>query len=233
MPFNRDLIESGCTLKTYNGDLSVLERVIDYTINKPAVSSQPRETNAEQIKSFTTIPARQNEVCIPRQARRIKEIVYGEHLDEMSWSQDQTVTCPVSNKNTDISATATGFCFRHTVEEDAETVASTVLGESTTAVRQHNVRVQQSKMMQPTCTESKRVARSVKDAVHGETEIERPLGQSISSKQKYDVPQHPVKHFKFRMHDGFSTDSVPAAIAGAKQSFDVSHAHWRSAIHGF
>jgi len=40
MPFNRDLIESGCALKTFDGDLSVLERVIDWTVTKPGFADQ-------------------------------------------------------------------------------------------------------------------------------------------------------------------------------------------------
>jgi len=239
MPFNRDLIESGCTLKTYNGDLSILERVIDYTVNKPTVSSQPVETKAEVFKRFTSIPATQKELCMPRQARRIKEVVYGEHLDELSWSEGKLATCPVSTTKTadtaasNISAAGSGFCFRHTMEEDIEPVGSTVPGVSATAASQPILSVHESKKMQTTCTESNRVARCVKDAVYGDGETERPFGQSSYSHQTCDVPQHPVKHFKFCMHDSLSTDSVPASVAVTKQAFDMPHAHWRSAIHGF
>jgi len=242
MPFNRNLIESDCTLKTYNGDLSILESVIDYTVNKPSVSSQPVETKSEVLKSFTSIPATQRELCMPRQARRIKEVVYGEHLDELLWSEGKSATCPVSTtvsiktadtSASEISATGSGFCFRHTVEEDVEPVGSTVQGVSATAASQANIPVHKSKMMQTTCPESKRVARCVKDAVYGDGETERPFGQSSYSHQTCEAPQHPVKHFKFCMHDSLLTDSVPASIAVAKQAFDMPHAHWRSAIHGF
>lgn len=126
MPFNRDLIESGCALKTFDGDLSVLEKAIDFTLTKSAI---PQQQNKAVVvsplsKQLSTVAS-----CVPREKRHIKEVVYGHLLDELpstSHQGVQAVSHPVSKQVISTPAVATGFCFRHIVEDSQHTVESTV-----------------------------------------------------------------------------------------------------------
>jgi hypothetical protein len=185
MPFNRDLIDSGCTLKTYNGDLSLLEHVIDFSVNKSDFS----QAKVREIKSDPVVTTSKIDVSLPKQARRIKEVVYGDNLEELSWTGAGTVPAPVdtaASNISNVSHTPKGFCFRHMVEED-ETATSAVSPDVNTATIQHNVQVHESGVLQHSSAESRRVTRSVKDVVYGDCETDRPFCQSRYSEQKCNV----------------------------------------------
>jgi len=241
MPFNRDLIESGCALKTFDGDLSVLERVIDWTVTKTEFSKQKCEsTVVVPVSTKLSIDA-----CKTVQRRHIKEVVHGENFDELSLVQEiGTRNDPAPRQVSQVSgvaAVASGFCFRHTAD-DVESI-SHVFQQSTgneTVLQSSRPAIAAQIMHLPVqTTKTTRVARSVKDVVYGELDFDRQCGQEGQSNRKCDVqskPQPPVNHFKSCMREMCSSvDSVPrASVAAMKQmSPESSHTHWRSAIHGF
>jgi len=237
MPFNRDLIESGCALKTFDGDLSVLERVIDWTLTKPDFSKQKCET-AEVVPVSTKLSIG---ACKTVQRRHIKEVVHGENFDELSLVQEiGTRNDPAPRQVRQVSevpAVASGFCFRHTAD-DVESI-SHVVGNETVLQSSRPAVAAQIMHLPVQTTKTTRVARSVKDVVYGELDFDRQCGQEGQSNRKCDVqskPQPPVNHFKSCMREMCSSvDSVPrASVAAMKQmSPESSHTHWRSAIHGF
>jgi len=238
MPFNRDLIESGCVLKTFDGDLSVLERVIDFTVSKSAISPHRSETAVVTPVSnkFSSVTA-----FMPREKRHIKDVVYGNDLDELPSTPvqvTQAVSHPVSKQVVEIPAAESGFCFRHIVE-DTETIASTLQSVCTTPATQCVVPATRPtyRLVQPASAEAIRVSRSVKDVVYGEIDFDGQCCQSsqLMTEEKQEQPQIPPKHFKSCMREELSADSVPhARIAVKALVSEVSHhTHWRSAIHGF
>lgn len=231
MPFNRDLIESGCVLKTFDGDLSVLERVIDFAVSKSAISPHKSETAV-----VTPVAA-----FVPREKRHIKDVVYGDNLDELPSTPvqvAQAVSHPVSKQVVEVPAAASGFCFRHIVE-DTETIASTLQSVCNTPASQCVVPATRptTTPVQPASAEAIRVSRSVKDVVYGEIDFDGQHGQSsqIKKEEKHEQPQIAAKHFKSCMREELSAGSVPhARIAVKARVSEVSHhTNWRSAIHGF
>jgi hypothetical protein len=219
-------------LKTFDGDLSTLERAIDFTLKKSVSSPHKSETvvTAPASNNFSFVAAN-----VPREKRHIKDVVHGDNLEELPSSTVQEVqAAPVAGEVVEIPAAASGFCFRHIVE-DTETVASTLQSVCNTppvvpAARPMNKLAQQA-------VETVRVSRSVKDVVYGETDFDAQRIQSsqIKKEEKQDEPQIPAKHFKTCMREELSADSAPhARIAVKALVSEVSHhTHWRSAIHGF
>lgn len=231
MPFNRDLIETGCALKTFDGDLSVLERAIDFTV-KTSVSSPPKS------ETVVTAPANHHfsfvTASVPKEKRHIKDVVYGDSLEELPSPVQEVQDAPLAKKVVEIPAAASGFCFRHIVE-DTETVASTLQSVCNTpsvvpAARPMNKLVQQA-------VETVRVSRSVKDVVYGETDFDAQRIQSSQIKKEEKQEEHQIlaKHFKTCMREELSADSAShARIAVKALVSEVSHhTHWRSEIHGF
>jgi hypothetical protein len=138
MPFNRDFIESGCVLKTFDGDLTLLERAVDYTVNKSSSISPPKDETA------VVAPVLLGTEGMPKERRHIKDVVYGDKSDEMpstaaqeiNTEPQQAVKVPdvsnhVSKQMVDVPAVS-GFCFRHNIEESrtintaVQTVCNTV-----------------------------------------------------------------------------------------------------------
>jgi hypothetical protein len=251
MPFNRDLIESGCALKTFDGDLSVLELAIDFTVTKSAISLQKSETAfvAPVTKQIST-------VTLPREKRHIKEVVYGDNLDELSSTpvqEAQAVSHPVSKPVVEIPAVASGFCFRHTVGDTEPAINSTV---STMSDRLHCIKFRdlttynEAAMVAPmskhlsSVTECMpRQKRHIKEIVYGdnlETSPSTPMqeAQAVSHTVPEQVVEIPAEASGFcfkHIAEDLSTDSVShARIAVKALVSEVSHhTHWRSAIHGF
>jgi hypothetical protein len=236
MPFNRDLIETGCALKTFDGDLSVLERAIDFTMKTSPILPRKSETAvvAPVSNNFSPFAA-----CVPKEKRHIKDVVYGNNPDELPYTpvqEAEATSFPVS-KQVEIPAAASGFCFRHIVE-DTETIASklqslcnTPASPSIPAIRSTNT------FVQPASAEGIRVSRSVKDVVYGETAFDMPCGQSsqVKKEEKQEQPQIAAKHFKSCMREELPADSAPHKRIAVKalMSEVTHHTHWRSAIHGF
>lgn len=239
MPFNRDLIESGCVLKTFDGDLSILERAIDFTLKKPdfcppksgTATAAPVRSNLDSVSATASY--------VPKQKRHIKEVVYGDDLDELPSSLVPAVrsVCQTASKQEpEILATTSGFCFRHIVE-DAETVATTQSACNTAASQCVVPATRQTYIHAQTSAEAIRVSRSVKDVIYGEIDLDEQCAQSTQIKrgETEEQPQFLGKHFKTFMREELSTDSVSSVpLAVQKQvSTEAHHAHWRSAIHGF
>lgn len=142
MPFNRDLIESGCVLKTFDGDLTLLERAVDFTVKKSSSLSPPKDETAVVAPVSTNFST--EATCVPKERRHIKDVVYGDTSDEMPSTAaqevhivpEQVVKVPdvsnhVAKQMVEVPAVS-GFCFRHNVEETqtitniAQTVCNTV-----------------------------------------------------------------------------------------------------------
>jgi len=248
MPFNRDLIESGCALKTFDGDLSVLEQAIDFTLTKTAIPHQKSEAVvfAPVSKKISTIAA-----CMPKEKRHIKEVVYGDSLDELpstSMQEAQAVSPPVSKQVIASPAVESGFCFRHLVEETQHTIDFTVTNSAISPQRSEAALVATvSKHLSTAAACVPRGKRHIKDVVYGDNldELSYTLmqeAQSLShnvSKQMVEIPaaasgfcfRHPVEDTDAEL----SAHSVPHAQIALKAlvSEVTHHAHWRSAIHGF
>lgn len=242
MPFNRDLIESGCALKTFDGDLSVLERVIDWTLTKPKSVQQTQEVPIKKILSSEPCV----DSCTFRQRRHIKEIVHGTDADELSSFEEtgfrsDPVPRQVSKTHeAPTAAAASGFCFRH-IAEDMESISHLVQQSQCDGASLQSTRpVFKSKAMQlpAQTTDSIRAARSVKDVVYGDIDFDGQSGQSLGHMrcETQSTTPSPVKHFKSCMREMHSSaESVPdSTVAAPKQMLpEMSHTHWRSAIHGF
>lgn len=243
MPFNRDLIESGCALKTFDGDLSLLEHAIDFTVKKSASSPNKSETVAAPASNnFSYVAAN-----VPKEKRHIKDVVYGDTLDELpatfvhlacrrasEATLVQEAHAPVARKVVETPAAASGFCFRHIVE-DTETISSTLQSVCNTPASPPVVSATRLANTQAN-VEAMRVSRSVKDVVYGETDFDAQCGQSSQmKKEEKQEPQISAKHFKTCMREELSADSAPyARIAVKALVSEVSHhTHFRSAIHGF
>jgi hypothetical protein len=246
MPFNRDLIESGCVLKTFDGDLSVLEQAIDFTVTKSAFS--PQKSEAAVVvpagKKVSTVAA-----CLPREKRHIKEVVYGDSLDELPSTPMQEapiVSHLVSKQVIDSPAVASGFCFRHLVEEHALDCAVTKSEEALVAPKSEAAPA--APVSNKLSTVEACVARGkrhIKDVVYGGSLDELPSTpmqevKAVShpvSKQAVETPAA-ASGFCFR-HVAEDTDAklsvVPhTRIAVKALVSEVSHhTHWRSEIHGF
>jgi hypothetical protein len=251
MPFNRDLIETGCALKTFDGDLSVLERAIDFTVKTSPISPRKSETAvvAPVSNNFSLVAA-----CVPREKRHVKDVVYGNNLDELpstpvqevqaaSLMSKQVVEIPVVSGCSHVSKqvveipVVSGFCFRHIVEETAtitstlQSVCNTPASQPIPATRSTNT------FVQPESAEAIRVSRSVKDVVYGETDFNMPCGQSsqVKKEEKQEQPQIAATHFKSCMREEFPADAAPHTRIAVKalMSEVTQHTHWRSAIHGF
>jgi len=245
MPFNRDLIESGCVLKTFDGDLTVLERAIDFTVNK---SCQKYETAVAATESSTASPASSLDNS-PRERRHIKDVVYGDKLDEMpsTLAQEQfvskqaevpSVNHHVSKHTVEVPA-ASGFCFRRNIAE-TQTITNTVPAVSHPAPKQVVAEtrtitstVQPANKSRELC-HATCVSRSVKDVVYGDIDLDGHSGQStqIKTESKPEEPTIPATHFKSCMREEFSVPHTRIAVK-ALVSEVSHHTHWRSAIHGF
>lgn len=239
MPFKRDLIESDCVLKTFDGDISNLERAIDFTLKKPEFSQKSETTIAAPVSSNIASIAATPVPCVPSQKRHIKEVVYGDDLDELPSSllpAARPVSQTISKKEPEIPATASGFCFRHIVE-DAGTIASTLQSACSDATSQSVVPATRPPYTPAqTSAEVIRVSRSVKDVVYGEIDFDEHCAQSsqIKRSETEEQPQIVAKHFKACMREDLPIDSVPRASPAVRHlSTVVAHAHWRSEIHGF
>jgi len=239
MPFNRDLIESGCALKTFDGDLSVLERVIDWTVTKPGFSDQKCMAIKVVPVSNKVSPDQRMGVGTTKQRRHIKEVVYGDNTDDLS-AVPEAETCNhlVHKQVVEVSAVASGFCLRH-IAEDMDSISHVVQQSTRVETLLHSfcpVVQATSMQLQLSTYESCRAARSVKDVVYGEIDFDRQCGQAGQSHNRFetcDTPQIPVKHFKSCMRElCSSTESVPHA-SPQQMPAEVSHAHWRSCVHGF
>lgn len=236
MPFNRDLIETGCALKTFDGDLSVLERAIDFTLKKSPISPRKSETAvvAPVSNNISLVAA-----CVPREKRHVKDVVYGNNLDELPSTpvqEAQAASNHVSKQVVEIPAVS-GFCFRYKVE-DTETIASTLQSVCNTPASQSIPATRSSNtFVQPASAEAIRVSRSVKDVVYGEIAFDMPRGQSsqVKKEEKQEQPQIAAKHFKSCMREELSADSAPHTRVAVKalMSEVTHHTHWRSEIHGF
>lgn len=246
MPFNRDLIESGCVLKTFDGDLSVLEHAIDFTVTKSAFAPQKSEAAVvvPACKKVSTIAA-----CLPREKRHIKEVVYGDSLDELpSTPMQETpiVSHPVSKQAIESPAVASGFCFRHLVEEHALDCAVTKSEEAHVAPKREAAPAAPVSTKLSTveaCVASGK--RHIKDVVYGgslddllSTPMREAKGVSHPvSKQTVETPVA-ASGFCFR-HVAEDTDATLSSVPHTRIAIkavvsEVSHhTHWRSEIHGF
>jgi hypothetical protein len=135
---------------------------------------------------------------VPREKRHVKDVVYGNNLDELpstpvqevqaaSLMSKQVVEIPVVSGCSHVSKqvveipVVSGFCFRHIVEETA-TITSTLQSVCNTpsvvpAARPMNKLAQQA-------VETVRVSRSVKDVVYGETDFDAQRIQSSQIKKR-------------------------------------------------
>lgn len=244
MPFNRDLIESGCALKTFDGDLSVLEHAIDFTLTKSAISLQKSEA-----ASVAPVTKQISTVVVPREKRHIKEVVYGDNLDELSSTpvqeaQTVSVSHPVSKSVVEIPAVASGFCFRHTVEDTEHSINFTVSNSALSPQKREVAMVAPvSKQLSSVAECMPRQKRHIKEIVYGDnldTSPPTPMQEAVShpvSKQVVEIPAA-ASGFCFRHiaeDTKLSADSVSHARLAVKALVsEVSHhTHWRSAIHGF
>jgi hypothetical protein len=236
MPFNRDLIESGCALKTFDGDLSLLEKAIDFTVKTSATSPHTSETAAVApvSKNFSLVAA-----SVPREKRHIKDVVYGvDNLDELTSApvqEAQAVSHPVSKQVVEIPAATSGFCFRRIVE-DTDTITSTLQSVCSTPATQSMPAARTANtFVQPASAEAVRVSRSVKDVL---TELRGfdpdEKFEPVRKEEKQEQSQI-ATHFKSCMREELSAESTPHARIAVKAlvSEVTHHTHWRSAIHGF
>lgn len=245
MPFNRDLIESGCALKTFDGDLTLLERAIDFSVKKSPSVSPPKD---EKVVAPVSTNLSTDADCASRERRHIKDVVYGDKSEEMPSTTAQEVhTVPkqvvnipdvsnqVSKQMVEVPAVS-GFCFRHNVEE-SRTITHMVPTVCNAPCSQSAVPTVRPANTSRDLCRATRVSRSVKDVVYGDIDFDGHCGQSsqIKTQSKPEEPKTPVTHFKSCMREELSAESVPhTRIAVKALVSEVSHhTHWRSAIHGF
>lgn len=178
-----------------------------------------------------------------RPRRHIKEVVYGENLDDLPSLQEICIrNDPVPKQVGEVCEVSaqSGFCFRH-IAEDVESVSQTFQLKTRDEAPLQSARpVATSKVtrLPLQATESTRAARSVKDVVYGETDFDRECGKTGQSHTKCETPSTPqpaIKHFKSCVHEMCdSTASAPHTSAVKQMPAEVSHrTHWRSTIHGF
>jgi len=239
MPFNRDLIESGCALKTFDGDLSVLEQVIDFTVSKSPISPQNQAAAVAPVSSkINNIAA-----CVPREKRHIKEVVYGDNLDELPSAPKTQAVCHfnyASKQVIESPVVASGFCFRHLVE-DAQHALDITVTHSEISYQKNEAVAPVSNHLNTAEASAPRAKRHIKDVVYGDKMHEVPSTRTqavhLVSKQMVEVPTV-ASGFCFR-HLAEDTDATHSAnyspqIAVKALLSEVSHhTHWRSAIHGF
>jgi hypothetical protein len=246
MPFNRDLIETGCVLKTFDGDLTLLERAVDFTVKKSSSFSPTKDETAVFAPVSTNFST--EATSLPKERRHIKDVVYGDKSDEMPSTatqevhteSQQDVKVPdvsnhVSKQMVEVPAVS-GFCFRHNIEE-TQTITNTVQTVCNTPSIQPTVAAVRPANTSRDLCRATRVSRSVKDVVYGDFDLDGHAGQStqIKTESKPEQPQTPVTHFKSCMREEVAADSAPHTRIAMKplMSEVTHHTHWRSAIHGF
>jgi len=180
--------------------------------------------------------------------RHIKEVVYG-NLDELSSTPVQeaqavSVSHPVSKPVVEIPAVASGFCFRHTVEDTKHSINFTVSNSALSPQKREVAMVAPVSKRLSSVTECMpRQKRHIKEIVYGDnldTSPSTPMQEAVShpvSKQVVEIPAV-ASGFCFRNiaeDTKLSADPVShARIAVKALVSEVSHhTHWRSAIHGF